>query len=1219
MKKIIYFCFCLIVFFVGYYLFTQVKSTEAAPNEPNFEESTVYSGLVNPTAIRFSPDGRIFVAEKRGVIKVFDNLSDTTPDIFADLRTNVYNFWDRGLLGLAIDPNFPTNPYIYALYTYDAPIGGTAPFWGTPNVDSDPCPNPPGATSDGCLVSGRLSRLKANGNVMETEEVLINDWCQQYPSHSIGSLAFGSDGALYVSGGDGSSFTFVDYGQDGNPVNPCGDPPGGAGSVLFPPSAEGGSLRSQDLRTLSDPTGLNGSIIRINPATGAALPDNPLYSNPDPNAKRIIGYGLRNPFRITARPGTSEIWVGDVGWDSWEEINRIVSPVDSIIENFGWPCYEGRNRQQGYDGANLDICENLYNEQNAVTEPYYAYHHNDKVVPSENCPTGSSSIAGVVFQFYEGNAYPSEYNGALFFADYSRDCIWVMFKGLDDKPNPSNIKTFITQAANPVDLTVSPEGELYYPDFDGGVIKRIRYLGNLTPTPSPTITPTPSPGGCSTGQYYAEYFNNMTLSDTPIFTRCETAITNYWGPNGPGNGVNADNFSVRWTGTHSFTSGNYTFTALADDGIRGYLDGVQIIDGWKDQSATTYVQTLDVTGANHEVKVEYYENGGDAVAQFGWVLNSASADPCPLNQYQAQYFNNMNLSGAPVLTRCESAVNNNWGAGGPGFGITNDNFSVQWIGNHGFTSGNYTFSATSDDGIRIFIDGSQTIDGWGDHSVTSYSSSQDLTLGNHEVKVEYYENSGDAVAQLDWIQNSQVGDPCPSGQFYAEYFNNITLLGSPIFSRCESFINNNWGQSGPGNGISIDNFSVRWRGNHSFASGSYTFTTTSDDGIRVWLDQNSIINAWVDQSATQYQYTTNVSSGSHEVKVEYYEKGGDAIAIVDWVNNNTNTPPSPQISSPNSTLKWKVGDVINFVGSASDLEDGTLPASSLNWELIMQHCPSNCHSHVIQTFTGVDSGSFSAPDHEYPSYLELKLTARDSGNLETGVSINLDPQTIDLTFQSNPIGGLQLVVGSVSQSSPFTHTVIVGSTNSISAPSPQSLNGKNYEFVSWSDGGAISHNITAPSTNISYTANYQEIPPSAGDGLKGEYYDRKDLTQLKVTRVDPTINFLWEWGSPDPSIGSDSFSVRWSGFVKPTFSETYTFYTTTDDGVRLWINNALIIDKWVNQPPTEWSGNIALTAGQKYVIKMEYYENTRQATALLKWSSGSTPKQIIPQSQLYSQ
>ena len=326
-----------------------------------FQEEIVFSGLTQPTAVRFASDGRVFVAEKSGLIKVFDNLTDTTPTVFADLRTQVHNFWDRGLLGLALHPAFPTNPWVYVLYTHDAAIGGTAPRWGSVGGTSDGCPTPPGATADGCVVSGRLSRLQASGNVMVgSEQVMIEDWCQQYPSHSIGSLAFGTDGALYVSGGDGASFNFVDYGQDGSPLNPCGDPPGGVGATLTPPTAEGGALRSQDLGTTSDPVSLDGAILRVDPATGAGLPNNPLASSADPNARRIVGYGLRNPFRITVRPGTNEVWAGDVGWNSWEEINRLTAPTTAPVDNFGWPCYEGDGRQGGYDAANLNLCENLY-------------------------------------------------------------------------------------------------------------------------------------------------------------------------------------------------------------------------------------------------------------------------------------------------------------------------------------------------------------------------------------------------------------------------------------------------------------------------------------------------------------------------------------------------------------------------------------------------------------------------------------------------------------------------------------------------------------------------------------------------------------------------------------------------------------------------------------------------------------------------------------------
>jgi glucose/arabinose dehydrogenase len=338
----------------------------------SFKDSITISGLKNPTAVRFSPDGRVFVAEKSGLIKVFDSLSDPEPVIFADLRTNVHNNSDRGLLGLALDPNFPSTPYVYVFYTHDAEIGGTAPRWGSAGAESDPCPD---IDNVGCVASGRLSRLQASGNVMTgTEKVLIEDWFIQYASHSIGTVFFGPDGALYAGGGDGASYNFVDYGQTGSPLNPAGDPPVGIGQLQRPPTAEGGSLRSQDLRTTTgrDPVTLDGTLIRVDPATGNALPGNPLFNSSDPNARRIIAYGFRNPFRVTLRPGTSEIWLADVGWDEWEEINRIISPLVGGVKNFGWPCYEGPARQPAYAATNLNICNQLYNEPTAVTHPYYA-------------------------------------------------------------------------------------------------------------------------------------------------------------------------------------------------------------------------------------------------------------------------------------------------------------------------------------------------------------------------------------------------------------------------------------------------------------------------------------------------------------------------------------------------------------------------------------------------------------------------------------------------------------------------------------------------------------------------------------------------------------------------------------------------------------------------------------------------------------------------------
>ena len=450
-----------------------VAALAAITPASTFRDTVVFSGLTNPTAVRFSPDGRVFVAEKSGLLLEYDSLTDATPTTVADFRSETDDFWDRGLLGLALDPNFPNHPYVYLLYTNDAPPGQTAPVW------NDACPTPPGTNTDGCVVTGKLVRIQLSGNTMSGSPTTLisGQWCQQFPSHSIGDLNFDADGELDVSGGDGANFIAADWGQFGGstgsptPTNPCGDPPTGMGGTESPPMAEGGALRSQSARrSAGQPVLLNGAILRVDPATGAAAAGNPFGSSTDANKQRIIAYGLRNPFRFTVRPGTNELWIGDVGWTTWEEINVDTSPT-TTAKNFGWPCYEGASQQSAYAG--FDLCASLY-EDGTASNPYYAYNHSSQVVPGESCPTANgSSITGLAF--YNGGTYPSSYNGALFFADYSRNCIWAMLPGSNGLPDPTTIETFVAGAGHPVDLEVGPGGDLFYVDLDDGQIHRITY------------------------------------------------------------------------------------------------------------------------------------------------------------------------------------------------------------------------------------------------------------------------------------------------------------------------------------------------------------------------------------------------------------------------------------------------------------------------------------------------------------------------------------------------------------------------------------------------------------------------------------------------------------------------------------------------------------------------------------------------------------------------
>lgn len=144
------------------------------------------------------------------------------------------------------------------------------------------------------------------------------------------------------------------------------------------------------------------------------------------------------------------------------------------------------------------------------------------------------------------------------------------------------------------------------------------------------------------------------------------------------------------------------------------------------------------------------------------------------------------------------------------------------------------------------------------------------------------------------------------------------------------------------------------------------------------------------------------------------------------------------------------------------------------------------------------------------------------------------------------------------------------------------------------------------------------LAKSAGNGLQAQYYEGTDLTNLKLTRTDTTVNFNWEQNAPDLALPTDYFSVRWTGQIQPKYSETYTFYTNSDDGVRLWVNGQLLVDNWTDHSVTENSGMIPLIASQSYDIRLEYYEKTADSICQLQWSSSSQSKEIVPESQLFS-
>jgi glucose/arabinose dehydrogenase len=374
--------------------------------------------------------------------------------------------------------------------------------------------------------------------------------------------------------------------------------------------------------------------------------------------------------------------------------------------------------------------------------------------------------------------------------------------------------------------------------------------------------------------------------------------------------------------------------------------------------------------------------------------------------------------------------------------------------------------------------------------------------------------------------------------------------------------------------------------------------------------------------------TTNISgatSSSYALVAGAGDNGATFRAVVSnafgTVTSNsatltvsTNAAPVATISTPTSGSLYSGGDTINYSGTGSDAEDGSLPASAFTWEVVFHHAT---HTHPFMAATsGATSGSFTIPrlgELATDVFYRIHLTVKDSAGLTHTTTRDIVPRVSTISLRTNP-AGLQLTLDGTPVSTPSDVASVVGMTRQLGVVSPQTSGGTSYTFSSWSDGGTATHSINTPSSNTTYTATYSA---STGGGLSAQYFDNIDFTNPKVTRTDATVNFDFGTGSPDPLIGPDTFSVRWTGTITPAFSQAYTIYTTSDDGIRVTLNGAVVINNLTDHAPTENSGTTAvLTAGQAYPIQIDFYENGGGAVAQLSWSSASQPKQIVPQSRL---
>ncbi|MET4479969.1 DUF4082 domain-containing protein [Bradyrhizobium sp. F1.13.3] len=435
----------------------------------NLVGETAVTGLNQPSAMDWTPDGRyMLVAQKDGVVRVVDNGTlRSTPLI--DLSSEVNDFGDRGLLGIAVNPNFASNHYVYLLYTYDPPEtagqsglaaadqGGNRPdrlvrvtvdpttmiadpssevvlvgknsiwaYTSRPDANSggDPSIVPSGIVN-GTTITAPASQIEVGSQDNDPDRPGIqNQNIRDYiatdsDSHSIGAVHFGPDGYLYLTVGDGTSYNFVD------------------------PRA----VRVQDIHNLS------GKLLRIDPITGEGAPGNPYYQAGDPNSNqsKVFYYGARNAYRFSFDPVTNLPVVGDVGWNNWEEIDT--GPAGS---NFGWPYFEGPNKTASYQDLAQAITFYNNGNRNNTSDPPAVF----PILPlSHGAPDNAHVITAGDFYNQNTMFFDDVYNGTIYAAtlNASRQVAGVQL--VDNVPGI-------------VDLQKGPDGWLYGADIYDGTIRR---------------------------------------------------------------------------------------------------------------------------------------------------------------------------------------------------------------------------------------------------------------------------------------------------------------------------------------------------------------------------------------------------------------------------------------------------------------------------------------------------------------------------------------------------------------------------------------------------------------------------------------------------------------------------------------------------------------------------------------------------------------------------
>lgn len=401
-----------------------------------------------------------------------------------------------------------------------------------------------------------------------------------------------------------------------------------------------------------------------------------------------------------------------------------------------------------------------------------------------------------------------------------------------------------------------------------------------------------------------------------------------------------------------------------------------------------------------------------------WVQVNVGPKPTPeITDWLGEYFDNRNLDDDPVLVRNDVEIDFNWRNGSPAEKVPVDNFSARWTREVEFKEGIYHFLVRMNDGARLWIDDQLVVDEWEDGTNRVVEVDIWMSKGKHDFKLEFYEHSGEARVRLRW---SKLEDPAFS-EWKAEYWFTPDLDSEWALVRNDQEINFNWGEGSPVAGFPSDDFSVRWIRRLEFQPGKYRFYARSDDGIRVFLDGDRIIDEWHQSGGTEVFTADRTLTGSHVLRVQYYEHEGNAKVEFWWekvgaVNDPPGAVDDAYSVNEDGTLQVTAPGVLgNDIDVDGDPLTAVLESGVINGTLTLNADGSFIYE-PAPDFNGIDSFTYKANDGSSDSNVATVTITVDSiddepNAVDDNVTLETeDPMEIDVLANDTGLGDGPVVV-----------------------------------------------------------------------------------------------------------------------------------------------------------------------------------------------------------------